>query len=175
MLNQQRESLINFAEEFCRKNVSITKAKNADYTGGKAIYANFDRSMQYDIDPADGFVTRMLDKLTRIETYLSGKALQVKDESGMDTLHDLANYAMLWDGWLPPQITNLGFHAETFYKDVLELIPTLGSTGTFLIEISLSNAIKMHRQGSRRQAHHSLTLIAAYSILIAYECKKTND
>ncbi len=99
-----KSDYIGFHKKFCDDMVRITQEKNADYTGGSEDpFANF-RGIGALIDsPAVveiGFLTRMSDKMARIGSFISNGTLQVKDESVMDTLKDLANYSALFAGYL---------------------------------------------------------------------------
>lgn len=96
-----REELISFAELFFSKNIAIMKNKNADYSGGASDpFANFKAVSLLGIDPNEGFLTRMIDKLMRISSFVKKGELQVKDESVADTLSDLANYCMLMAAYI---------------------------------------------------------------------------
>jgi hypothetical protein len=81
---------------------AITAAKNADYTGtGTDPFANFSRVEAMGICSTEqGFLTRMLDKVSRIGSFVQKGTLAVKDESVEDTLLDLANYAILMAGYI---------------------------------------------------------------------------
>jgi hypothetical protein len=88
----------------CSKMMEITKRKNADYSGsGVDPFANF-RQVGSLVQKPDvieiGFITRMSDKMSRIGSFISNGTLQVKDESVEDTLLDLANYCLLFAGYL---------------------------------------------------------------------------
>ena len=82
--------------------VEITKAKNADYTGtGDDPFANFDRVNLLGISSTEqGFLTRMLDKFCRLVSFVQRGTLLVKDESLEDTALDLANYCILFAGYV---------------------------------------------------------------------------
>ena len=84
--------------------VEVTKMKNADYTGGSADpFANFEQIGHLIQAPnvvSIGFLTRMSDKFSRIGSFISKGILLVKDESVEDTLIDLANYCILFAGYL---------------------------------------------------------------------------
>jgi hypothetical protein len=97
---------INFHEQFCEDMKEITQKKNADYTGGSDDpFANFRSiSTRVQVPGVDvvalGFLTRMDDKMARLGSFISQGTLQVKDESVLDTLRDLANYSALFAGYL---------------------------------------------------------------------------
>jgi hypothetical protein len=97
-----KEEYFEFAEKFYAKNIEISKAKNADYTGNNADpFANFANVGSCGgATPEQGFLVRMTDKMMRISSFVKLGNLQVKDESVTDTLRDLANYACLLAGYI---------------------------------------------------------------------------
>lgn len=92
-----KKEYMEWHEAACQKMMTITKAKNADYTGvGDDPFANFRRVESLGItDTVRGFLVRMTDKLSRITSFAQKGVLEVKDESVEDTLLDLANYSLL--------------------------------------------------------------------------------
>lgn len=101
-----REEYFKFHEEMTRRMNVITKQKNADYTGaaGDDPFANFNRVASLGVCSTEqGFMVRMLDKYMRINSFVQKGFLNVKDESVEDTLLDLANYAILFAGYLRSQ------------------------------------------------------------------------
>lgn len=99
-----KEQYMQFHRDCCARMVEITKKKNADYTGGSADpFSNFSQigsMVQLPGVVEIGFLTRMSDKLSRIGSFVSKGTLQVADESIEDTLLDLANYCILFSGYL---------------------------------------------------------------------------
>lgn len=99
-----KEEYMKFHADCCQKMIEVTKAKNADYTGGSADpFANFRQVGNFVHTPGVvevGFFTRMSDKFSRIGSFITKGVLQVKDESVEDTLIDLANYCILFAGYL---------------------------------------------------------------------------
>ncbi len=91
-----------FHEKCCARMIEITKAKNADYTGeGDDPFANFSRVEAMGVTSVErGFLVRMLDKVSRITSFVQKGILLVKDESVEDTLLDLANYSILMAGYI---------------------------------------------------------------------------
>lgn len=101
-----REEYFAFHEKLTKRMTEITRAKNADYTGaaGDDPFANFNRVDSLGVCSTEqGFMVRMLDKYMRINSFVQLGALQVKDESVQDTLLDLANYCLLFLGYLESQ------------------------------------------------------------------------
>lgn len=99
-----KEQYLRFHQETCERMVAITKAKNADYAGsGDDPFNNF-RHVGHFINKESiceiGFFTRMTDKFARIGSFIDKGVLMVKDESIEDTLFDLANYCILFAGFL---------------------------------------------------------------------------
>ena len=96
-----KKEYLDFHKSCCDKMVSITAAKNADYTGdNEDPFSNFSYVEKLGICSVEvGFLTRMTDKLSRIRA-LTKQDAQVKDESIQDTLIDLANYCVLLAGYL---------------------------------------------------------------------------
>lgn len=92
-----KQEYLAFHAETCRRMVEITKAKNADYTGTNTDpFANFSIVEKLGIASVEqGFLVRMMDKVSRINSFVQKGVLEVKDESVEDTLIDLANYSII--------------------------------------------------------------------------------
>jgi hypothetical protein len=99
-----KESYMAFHKQCCEKMMAITKAKNSDYTGASedpfANFAQIGALVQIPQVVEIGFLTRMSDKLSRIGSFVTKGSLKVADESVEDTLLDLANYCILFAGYL---------------------------------------------------------------------------
>lgn len=89
-----QEQFIQRLGELYKSNVAISKAKNSDYAGKDDPFANFKACETFGVTAATGIIVRMTDKLSRASNLISRQAA-VKDESILDTLSDLANYAMI--------------------------------------------------------------------------------
>lgn len=90
-----------FADQFFAQCLSIAAKKNADYTGGDDDpFSNFKSVEVLGISTEQGFLTRMMDKIKRVASFAENAELQVKDESVLDTLQDLANYSCLLAGYI---------------------------------------------------------------------------
>jgi len=101
-----RKQYLEFHKKVCEEMVRITEMKNHDYAGsGDDPFKNFRQigalieNIGADV-VAVGFLTRMSDKFSRIGSYVSKGELKVKDESVTDSLLDLANYCILFAGYL---------------------------------------------------------------------------
>lgn len=97
-----KKEYLEFHKKCAEKLVEITAAKNADYTGkSDDPFQNFRTCESIGICSAEqGFLTRMTDKLARINSFVQKGELMVKDESVTDTLLDLANYSILMAGFI---------------------------------------------------------------------------
>lgn len=101
-----REEFLEFHAEQCHRMMEICKKKNHDYAGeeGEDPFANFTRVEAMGIaTTTQGFLTRMLDKMSRLSTFAQSGKLLVEDEGPQDTLLDLANYSILLMGYLESQ------------------------------------------------------------------------
>lgn len=75
-----------------KQNIDIQKAKNSDY--GNSFYESLD---EFGTLPAQ---IRLTEKLNRIKQLLKSHETHVNDESLVDTLLDLSNYAIMTAAWL---------------------------------------------------------------------------
>lgn len=90
-----------FASTFFDECLETSQKKNADYTGkDNDPFGNFKSVNILGISTEVGFLTRMMDKMKRIASFVENGQLQVMDESVTDTLQDLANYSCLFAGYI---------------------------------------------------------------------------
>jgi len=74
----------------------IVKAKRVDYSGYDDPFANFRASYVAGVEPWRGAIVRLLDKVSRMVRLAEGGGTgQVKEESLLDTVADLVNYAVI--------------------------------------------------------------------------------
>jgi hypothetical protein len=92
------EDFLKAFEEITVKMVEVAKAKNHDYAGfDDDPFANFKIVENCGIASAEqGFLTRMMDKVSRINSFVKQGVCNVQDEKIEDTLQDLANYSILF-------------------------------------------------------------------------------
>jgi hypothetical protein len=99
-----REDLCKGVTEFYADGITIIRAKNHDYAGSAHkpdVFKNFRRHGPL------GFLVRMNDKLSRLESYIEQGTLEVQNEGIRDTCIDLANYsALLWHYLLDTGMVN---------------------------------------------------------------------
>lgn len=116
-----KKGYMELHKALCEKMMEITARKNADYAGsGDDPFANF-RQIGHLIQSPNiveiGFLTRMSDKLSRVGSFISNGELKVKDESVEDTLLDLANYCILFIGYLKAREPLAGPHFGETVRD----------------------------------------------------------
>lgn len=106
-----KQELLKFCEDLTKEMIETMKKKNADYTGTTDDpFANFTRVESLGICKTEvGFMTRMTDKLCRINSFVQKSNLEVNDESVKDTLSDLANYCLLFMAYLESKKTPTQF------------------------------------------------------------------
>ena len=104
-----QNDLLKFHEECLRGMLETIKKKNTDYNSNTDDpYSNFEMVEKLGIAKAEiGFLTRMTDKLSRINSFVQGDKLLVEDEAVQDTLLDLANYCILMAGYIKHKGKNL--------------------------------------------------------------------
>jgi hypothetical protein len=105
-----QEQFLQFHRETVDKMHEICRAKNSDYCGGESnnnAFANFELIEVFGVTTTEvGLFTRLLDKMSRIASYLKQGSLQVVNESVIDTLLDAANYCILLAAYLQSKSEN---------------------------------------------------------------------
>lgn len=93
---------LEFHKRCTEKMYEITKNKNTDYCHSTDnAFSNFSIVSSVGIASTEqGFLTRIMDKICRINSFVQKGFLKVSDESVEDTLLDLANYCLLFAGYL---------------------------------------------------------------------------
>lgn len=100
------EELLELHEKTCETCRDIMRQKNNDYTGGKTSqdpFANFNAASVLGIDPVQGLLLRVIDKIQRIRSFTNDKELKVANESVEDACDDIVNYAILAKAMLKEQ------------------------------------------------------------------------
>lgn len=103
-----KEAYFAYHQDFTRRMYDITRAKNADYTGGSdSPFANFINTQIFaGVTPEQGILVRLNDKMSRIKSLLTRKAA-VKDETIEDTILDAANYLVILAAYLKTEKPNV--------------------------------------------------------------------
>lgn len=94
----EEAGLIGMTKKLYDDAFQVLKRKNADYSGNKDTLKNFEVSAQIaKTTIPQGILTRLIDKVSRIGNLLEKKEMkgEVNDESILDTIEDLINYAAI--------------------------------------------------------------------------------
>lgn len=96
-----REELILEFDNYVSRMRETLVNKNHDYSGDNSPFHNFEVVEKVGICSAEqGFLTRMMDKMMRINNFVASGVLKVQDEKIEDTLLDLANYSLLLSSFI---------------------------------------------------------------------------
>jgi len=98
-----RDELLKHHEELCSRGLEIMKKKNHDYAGkeGDQPFANFERTESMGVCSTEqGFLVRVVDKVSRLSTFCSAGELKVDNEGYEDAILDIINYMVLFSGYL---------------------------------------------------------------------------
>jgi hypothetical protein len=75
---------------------SLVLKKGNDYSDPRyGQLGNLGASIEIGVDPWEAIIIRMLDKWTRLKSFMRNKTYDVEDEGFEDTLRDLGNYCFL--------------------------------------------------------------------------------
>ena len=94
-----REELLKFHDALTSEAKEIMKVKNHDYAGtdGLTPFANFERCESMAICSTEqGFLVRVVDKISRLSTFVESGKLKVTNESYRDAVLDIINYMVLF-------------------------------------------------------------------------------
>jgi len=96
-----RDELFALHEEICRRALVILRHKSADYATSADPFANFKRGEILGFATAEeGLMLRVVDKISRISTFLNRGELKVNNETVEDSILDVINYMILLHGML---------------------------------------------------------------------------
>jgi hypothetical protein len=93
-----RDELLDFHIEVCEDARALMNLKNRDYAGGggEEPFANFTRCEAMGICETEaGFLVRVIDKVSRMSSFLRSGKMHVEDESFYDAIIDVVNYMVL--------------------------------------------------------------------------------
>lgn len=92
---------LEYQHDLLSKCVDLAQRKNADYTGASDdAFANFRNSEVVGVSVEKGMLVRLMDKISRVKSFIDKGELMVKDESVEDTIMDIINYACLLGGYI---------------------------------------------------------------------------
>lgn len=98
-----RKELFEHHKEICGTALGIMEKKNHDYAGesGDTPFANFSRTEAMGVCSTEqGFLVRVVDKVSRLSTFCQAGQLKVDNESYEDAILDIINYMVLFSGYL---------------------------------------------------------------------------
>ena len=98
-----REDLLKHHDLICKTAKDIMKQKNHDYAGadGEKPFANFERTEAMGVCSTEqGFLVRVIDKVSRLSTFATSGTLKVENESYEDAILDIVNYMVLLSAYL---------------------------------------------------------------------------
>jgi len=96
-----RDELVSIHKDLCNKACVLMQKKSEDYATGSDPFANFKRGEILGFATAEeGLMLRVIDKVSRISTFLKQGKLTVENESVNDSIMDIINYMVLLQGML---------------------------------------------------------------------------
>ena len=101
--NMTRDELLKYHTTVCEQAKELMKKKNHDYAGegGDQPFANFERTESMGVCSTEqGFLVRVVDKVSRLSTFASAGKLKVDNESYEDAIVDIINYMVLFSAYL---------------------------------------------------------------------------
>jgi len=99
----KREDLFKHHGDLCDKALDIMVKKNHDYAGnsGTKPFANFERCEAMGICSTEqGFLVRIIDKVSRLSTFATDGKLIVDNEGYNDAILDIINYCVLFSAYV---------------------------------------------------------------------------
>lgn len=96
MYTMTKEEWLEFQAQVFDDMKELTRAKNADYTGGTDDpFANFRESEDFGVPTLTGLCVRMGDKFKRVKSFATKGKLEVAGEGVDDAFRDLIGYSCL--------------------------------------------------------------------------------
>lgn len=100
---------LEYHKQFCEKMYELSRSKGHDYSGFEdSIFANFEVVERCGIARTEtGFLTRIMDKISRINSFIKQDVCLVADEKIEDTCMDASNYFILLSAYITSKKQNL--------------------------------------------------------------------
>jgi hypothetical protein len=96
-----RDELFQLHQTVCGRALIILQHKSNDYATSTDPFANFKRGEILGFSSAEnGLMLRVVDKISRISTFLQKGELKVGNETVQDSILDVINYMILLQGML---------------------------------------------------------------------------
>jgi hypothetical protein len=93
-----RDELLQNHQKLCEEARDLMVLKNKDYAGngGTEPFANFTRCEAMGVCTTEqGFLVRIVDKLSRMSSFIESGTMHVENESFHDSCVDIINYMVL--------------------------------------------------------------------------------
>lgn len=96
------DEYFEYHEDICKRALEISKAKNSDYTGDNGNpFANLELVEAMGITSTEvGVLTRLSDKIARVNSFIKKGSYKVQDEKVEDTILDAINYLILLSAFM---------------------------------------------------------------------------
>jgi len=98
-----RQDLFEHHHLLCKRAFEIMQTKNNDYAGSKGDvpFANFQRCEAMGVCTTEqGFLIRIIDKVSRLSTFAQDGKLLVANEGYEDAILDILNYCVLMSAYI---------------------------------------------------------------------------
>jgi hypothetical protein len=105
----KREELFQHHNDLCQTALHIMKKKNHDYAGAGngTPFANFERCEAMGVCSTEqGFLVRIIDKVSRLSTFAKDGKLVVENEGYNDAVLDIINYCILFSAYVKSKSEN---------------------------------------------------------------------
>lgn len=102
------EELFEMHKNLCQAALDLMQKKNHDYAGNKGTepFANFTRAEALGITTTEkAMLVRMLDKMSRLASFMEAGKFKVEDEKLKDTILDMINYSILLYAYIDEKST----------------------------------------------------------------------
>lgn len=100
-MTMTKKELLELHMKICERACILMKQKSEDYATGDDPFANFRRGEILGFATSEeGLMLRVVDKISRISTFLRKGHLTVENESVTDSIMDIINYMVLLQGML---------------------------------------------------------------------------
>ena len=114
-----RDELLKIHSDLCFSARELMKKKNADYAGrgGNEPFANFTRTEAMGVTTTErGILVRMVDKMSRLSSFMESGEFKVDDEKLEDTILDMINYSILLYAYIQDKNKVDEYKVEKDYK-----------------------------------------------------------
>lgn len=91
-----KEKLLEHHKKITSNGLDILVKKNSDYSGiAGDVFANFRNAKMLNLKPEKAILVRLMDKMSRLNTFIDRENFLVNEESFQDTVVDAVNYLVI--------------------------------------------------------------------------------